>query len=333
MEAKTLVSRLKKPYQLIEDTSEQWSAVAKEYPFFAHAQFLSYAQQKLEGKDVSIRSLSPFKQNPIKMLQFLHRIDHPETGSETLATDTWEDAHSMLLDEGSPEKQEPIMQEAITASTEISETQLAEVEDMVTEQSNAVDDVFDVEASIQEKEELHEVALVETEIENIPETAALPDIKDDLSGSEQNKETANEVIATHENKGVDLMETDDSVPDDKSLMVMMSFMDWLHHFRSKTQAEQEEEREKKALKTAWQKEKLSAIVEEEEEEIPENIFKQAMESISLETTLISESLAKLLAKQGKTDKAIEMYKKLSLRNPEKSAYFADLIKEIHLNNN
>jgi hypothetical protein len=118
----------------------------------------------------------------------------------------------------------------------------------------------------------------------------------------------------------------------KALMVMMSFSDWLNHFKSKTEKEQIEEQEKRALKTAWQKEKLTAIIEEEQDEIPEMIFKQAMDSISMENALISESLAEILAKQGKTDKAIEMYKKLSLRNPEKNSYFADRIKDLLTNN-
>jgi pentatricopeptide repeat protein len=57
-----------------------------------------------------------------------------------------------------------------------------------------------------------------------------------------------------------------------------------------------------------------------------------MDSKSMENALISESLAEILAKQGKTDKAIEMYKKLSLRNPEKNSYFADRIKDLLTNN-
>lgn len=117
---------------------------------------------------------------------------------------------------------------------------------------------------------------------------------------------------------------------DKSLMVMMSFTDWLFHFKTKTERDRQEEKDKKALKTAWQKEKLAAATEEENEEIPEEIFKQAMESIS-ENSIISESLAVILAKQGKKDKAVDMYKKLSLRNPEKNSYFADRIKELTTN--
>lgn len=116
--------------------------------------------------------------------------------------------------------------------------------------------------------------------------------------------------------------------DEKSLMVMMSFTEWLHYFKSKRQKEEEEEQDKKALRSAWQKEKLTAAIEEENDIIPEPIFKQVMDSISSEAGIVSESLAKVLASQGKKDKAIEMYRKLSLQNPDKNAYFADLINKL-----
>jgi hypothetical protein len=118
---------------------------------------------------------------------------------------------------------------------------------------------------------------------------------------------------------------------DRSLLVMMSFNDWLQYFKSKKEKEEEEQREKLALRTSWQKEKLAAVVEEDVDEIPEPIFRQAMDSISEGADVISESLAGVLVKQGKTDRAIAMYRKLSLRFPEKSAYFADLIDKLTTN--
>lgn len=44
--------------------------------------------------------------------------------------------------------------------------------------------------------------------------------------------------------------------------------------------------------------------------------------------IISESFAKLLVQQNKKEKALEIYHKLKLKFPNKSAYFADLIKQI-----
>ncbi|HIF14735.1 MAG TPA: tetratricopeptide repeat protein, partial [Bacteroidetes bacterium] len=44
--------------------------------------------------------------------------------------------------------------------------------------------------------------------------------------------------------------------------------------------------------------------------------------------MVTETLAKILIKQGQPDKAIQIYKDLSLQNPEKSAYFDAQIKNL-----
>ncbi len=115
--------------------------------------------------------------------------------------------------------------------------------------------------------------------------------------------------------------------EDKSLMVVMSFSEWLLHFKSSSEKQKEETKDQKALRSMWQKEKLAAAIEEENEEIPENVFEMAVNSISKEDGLLSETLAEIYIKQGKYDKAVEMYRKLSLRNPQKSIYFARKIDE------
>ncbi|MBS1781305.1 MAG: hypothetical protein JST70_18405 [Bacteroidetes bacterium] len=114
----------------------------------------------------------------------------------------------------------------------------------------------------------------------------------------------------------------DTTDEDKQLMVVMSFSEWLVFFKNRKAREAEEAEDQKAVKTMWQKEKLAAALEEENEEIPEKVFEMAVNSITKEDDLASESLAEIHAKQGRYDKAIEMYRKLSLRNPQKKAYFA-----------
>lgn len=115
---------------------------------------------------------------------------------------------------------------------------------------------------------------------------------------------------------------------DKSLMVVMSFSEWLSFFKEKTEKERQEADGRKALKTMWQKEKLAAALEDEADEIPDEVFNMAVNSISREEDLASESLAEILVRQGKHEKAIDMYRKLSLRNPQKNAYFAARIEKI-----
>ncbi len=134
-----------------------------------------------------------------------------------------------------------------------------------------------------------------------------------------------------------LPELDSMVPEEaapveaekeKSLMVMMTFAEWLVHMQSKNRKEKEEEADKKALKTMWQKQKLAAAIEEEDEEIPESVFEMAVNSISRNDEWVSESLAMVYAKQGKKKQAIEVYRKLSLLDPEKSVYFAAKIEHL-----
>lgn len=56
-----------------------------------------------------------------------------------------------------------------------------------------------------------------------------------------------------------------------------------------------------------------------------NPVEAAKTSIVDEENVISETLAKIYFDQGKFEKAINIYKKLSLKFPEKSSYFAALI--------
>lgn len=71
--------------------------------------------------------------------------------------------------------------------------------------------------------------------------------------------------------------------------------------------------------------KLATIKEIEANQNTENL---AANSTQINDNLISESYAKLLLKQNKKDKAIEIYEKLGLKFPDKKAYFADLIENL-----
>jgi tetratricopeptide (TPR) repeat protein len=51
-------------------------------------------------------------------------------------------------------------------------------------------------------------------------------------------------------------------------------------------------------------------------------------SIQAPAGLVSENLANIMLKQGKTDKAIEIYEKLILKYPEKKSYFAEKIENL-----
>ncbi len=117
-------------------------------------------------------------------------------------------------------------------------------------------------------------------------------------------------------------------PSGNDLMVMRSFGEWLRFFHSKKAKAEEEQEDKRALKAMWQKGKLAAALEEEDEEIPEVVFEMAVKSISHEGNPSTETMAKIYLGQGKWEKAIAVYEQLQLRNPQKSAYFAEKIAAI-----
>ncbi|RPA67925.1 hypothetical protein EF405_13310 [Cyclobacteriaceae bacterium YHN15] len=55
-------------------------------------------------------------------------------------------------------------------------------------------------------------------------------------------------------------------------------------------------------------------------------------STKLNPDLITEAYAKILVKQGKNNRAKEIYKKLMVKFPDKNTYFAELLKELEENN-
>lgn len=154
-------------------------------------------------------------------------------------------------------------------------------------------------------------------------------VSNDLPNSEDYKEEIpNDTTLTDVIASVDPLQEED-----KSLMVVMSFSEWLHYLQQRSQKEKEELESKSSLKALWQKQKLTEAIEEESDEIPANIFEMAVNSIQRQESMISEPLAEIYALQGKHEKAIEMYKKLSLHNPEKNIYFAEKIKNLENNIN
>ena len=83
--------------------------------------------------------------------------------------------------------------------------------------------------------------------------------------------------------------------------------------------------------TEWLKIMKKVHVEQLQEEIADNndlIIQQMAEKSNKEEETLTEAMADVLTQQGKTDKAIEIYQKLSLLNPVKSAYFAAKIGQI-----
>ncbi|GEP97908.1 hypothetical protein [Chitinophaga cymbidii] len=109
---------------------------------------------------------------------------------------------------------------------------------------------------------------------------------------------------------------------EKAQAEMRSFTDWLRELKDTFTAG-------KATKN-WYQQQMHRLYEDEEPEVSERVEKMAMDSITFNNDVVSETLAEIWVRQHQHAKAIDIYQKLSLLNPDKNAYFAQKIKELQL---
>jgi hypothetical protein len=333
MDSTTIIERIKNVELLKQDDSEIWSNLTEEFPFFTCAQWLKFGHASLHGV-AHLKPVALYKSDPLEFARYKQLVDLSkkkqvaENSVDKSAIKLMTDIESNKAAEKDITSEKPIADEI---SAVIIETDVIAIQSI--EPYTETTALQDVEVATQAAIENNDVLQLINELPNSAPFELTKGIQGKQNDVEIKSSTTSEKplsSSTTELQSTIAASKEDE--EDKSLMVMMSFTEWLNHFKHKAAVEKEETKEKKALKAAWQKEKLAEAADEELDEIPEPLFKQAMDSISMESSLISEALAEILAKQGKKDKAISMYKKLSLRNPEKSHYFANLINELNLNN-
>ena len=96
------------------------------------------------------------------------------------------------------------------------------------------------------------------------------------------------------------------------------FTDWLEGLKKSRKSEDREDKSSEEKKKKKKKKKKKAKKDKAK-------LKHELE----QGEIISETLAELMAKQGYTEKAIEMYTRLSLLFPEKNSYFASKIEDLN----
>lgn len=325
---------LDQPQDITEADSESIEQLTKEYPYFVPARYLDAAKRHKEMpfSDDMMSSMQLFKGNWLLYCQFLQdSMGGMATNFEPQADTVVEEppvepvveAQETVVEE--PAEATPVIETAAQPETEV-EAPVEEVVEAPKEEPQAAplveQAIAAAEATNEKLAELVEEAteteeLTEEPLDNKKENLIPPVYTEDYF-LHQGVQVSNAIPA-------DIPKRND---DETSLMVVMSFTEWLSHYKRKKKQAEEEENDQRELKTMWQKEKLAAALEEGNDEIPETVFEMAVNSISKEENLASESLAEVYVKQERYDKAIEMYKKLSLSKPQKKAYFARRIEEI-----
>ena len=310
----------------------------EKYPYFLPARYIKACRQHKSAPDpdVALAGIYPYKGNWLLLLGHLEGRQETRVSSGDFAAVAMEAPAVVELPETREEIEGNI---AIAQDAEIREEFMAEAELVANEPADAPEiEIMSaivheplpmglVEADAEDEAPVEEIQAPAETVTKKEEDIFLPLYSEDYFMQQGIKIPGEMPVNVDSLKtGPDDKKTVDKK--DKSLMVMMSFTEWLLHFKHSSEKEIAEKEGQKAVRTMWQKEKLAAALEEEDEEIPENVFEMAVNSITREDGLASESLADIYTKQGKYDQAIEMYRKLSLRNPQKNTYFAQKIEAI-----
>ena len=161
---------------------------------------------------------------------------------------------------------------------------------------------------------LSKTEVEKSELEEIPaQTDEEPNekIRQSLSQISSKADTKEETIEFEQLHTVDyflsqgIKITDTPVTNDKLGNQMKSFTEWL-----------------KSMKKIHKEKTIAG------DDQTDKTIQQIAEHSNADAEVVTEAMADVLLKQHKTEKAIEVYEKLSLLNPSKSAYFAAKIESL-----
>jgi hypothetical protein len=186
--------------------------------------------------------------------------------------------------------------------------------------------------------------ILQHETEN-QENSEQPELSNSLQANEiiANENTLNEtpiaVDAVIEHAAVEKVETENENAANENEPIAFEPLHTVDYFASQGIKITEELLTKDKLGsqmksfTAWLKsmKKLHPGKLEEQSLATEKLIQASANESNFNTEILTEAMAEVLIKQDKKEKAIEMFSKLSLINPSKSAYFAARIESIKSN--
>ncbi len=318
MERAAFIERIKDRKLINRDTAETWENLSETYPYAALIRLMAYQKKGIENKSTR-NAIALYFENP---LHLSHLTKTKITAGITAPT-----VHG-ALNTDSAEKNVVVqpMNDDVLLVEKIKMDTATEIQESENVHKN--DDEAKKSSSIEPTNQMDVIQEVEQKVEKSNQQEDVLELINSLPDENPLKETKTKTTTSSpkETEAAEKVESNDP----QHLMVMMSFTDWLQYYKKKNESEQEDKKGRDAIRSAWQKEKLAEAMDDEEDVVPDEIFEKAMKSVSFGDGLVTETLAELYVKQEKIDKAIELYKKLSLLNPEKQAYFASRIKDLHL---
>ncbi|QEC69894.1 hypothetical protein FRZ67_22295 [Panacibacter ginsenosidivorans] len=349
---KNIIQQLFGQTDLSNITRRDIEAIASKYPYFGPAQFLLAKKLKDSngnGVEEQLQKASLYFNNPYWLNYLLIE--------ETLQENTTDaDTETFITEEYEPvQEQEPdaLIEETTAAHVEM-ENELPEtIEDTSSE---TINEPATINEHIEETKEVFQsteenISVAPSDVPSEITEISTQSVEHNIEIEETNQPEVNEddlPIDDYENEIADdtqklklsslieqhLSEFKKPVTENDQLPIKSSPYHTIDYFASQgIRADGQDKLSSRVRKfTDWLKQMKGANVQPtdlgtdaETEQMIETIAQTSNET----KDIVTEAMAEVLTKQGKTEKAIQLYKKLSFLNPAKSTYFAAKIEDLN----
>ncbi len=326
MNADVLNRLLQQPSLLKETTVADLEMMAYQYPWFGTAQLLLAAKQKQTGSlnaDKQVQKAIIYFNQPLWSGAQLKRFIAADS---TVAEAVKETEALMEIDETDAS----LDAEAIVEAEDIRDVKDVNV---VTDAVLDAEYVLKAEADKEADQFIKELD-IEEQAEAMIEADAQREVADFMTNTDA--ELAAEATIGSDFAKEELMNAQKPEPAEQKPVFTFEPFHTVDYFASQGIKLREEKLENDQLGkqvksfTQWLRSMKKIYVEEKKElglTEEKEVVSIATES-NQQTEVVTETMAEVLAKQGKKAQAIDLYRKLSLLHPEKSVYFASRIDEL-----
>lgn len=323
---KNIVNRLANEISLTDKTTEELTAITKKYPYFGFTHLLLAKNLKNDNGNAEkkLQQCALYFSNPF-WLHYLLNEEEAATENNIQQTEADDEKNK----KNNTIEEIPVIAEAVVKDAEnnnISPADIDAAQPEIKTEKNNFEAVESVTTSVEEVVKKHQ--------ENILQEAGTDEQPAQIE-SEANDDAQNEklskLIEQH------LSEFKKPVEGNEELPITPKVYHAIDYFASQgikldPRLITEDMLGKKVKKfTDWLKQMKRANdnptdlgTDEDTEHLIEKIAQTSNET----KDVITETMAQVLIKQGKTEKAIQLYQKLSFLNPSKTTYFAAKINEL-----